>query len=180
MNLIDQISQISHEASTKFSGLSESQLNWKPEPAKWSIAQCLDHLIVSNKTYYPSFEKLLSHSYRLSFLQKLNPFKKMLGPMMVRSMGKESKKSFKSPKIFEPTTSNIKPDILNDFFRHQEEMKEYYKRLTQLDTKNLIIASPVSSLITYTLADGLELLVVHEQRHMKQAENVLNHPNFPK
>ena len=100
--------------------------------------------------------------------------------MMVRSMGAASKKTFKSPKIFEPTTSNIKPDILNDFIRHQEELKEYYKRLTQLDTKNLIIAYPASSLITYTLADGLELLVVHEQRHMKQAENVLNHPNFPK
>src|SRR6187549_957351 len=109
MTLIDQISKISHEATEKFSGLSESQLNWKPEPAKWSIAQCLDHLIVSNKTYYPSFEKLISHSYRLSFLQKLNPFKKMLGPIMVRTMGKGSKRAFKAPKIFEPASSNISP-----------------------------------------------------------------------
>ena len=100
--------------------------------------------------------------------------------MMIRSMGTASKKTFKSPKIFEPTSSNIRPGILNEFVMHQEELKQYYKRLGQLDTKNLIIASPVSSLITYTLADGLELLVVHEQRHMKQAENVLNHPNFPK
>jgi hypothetical protein len=180
MNLIDQISEISLKASEKFSGLTESQLNWKPEPAKWSIAQCLDHLIVSNKTYYPSFEKLISHSYRLSFFQKLNPFKKLPGPLMVRSMSSESKKTFKSPKIFEPTSSNISPRIVSDFINHQEEMKKYYQRLGQLDTKNLIMASPVSGFITYTLSDGMQLLAVHEQRHLKQAENVLNHPNFPR
>jgi hypothetical protein len=180
MTLIDQIIKISNEAREKFSGLSESQLNWKPEPAKWSIAQCLDHLIVSNKTYYPSFEKLISHSYRLSFLQKLNPFKKMLGPIMVRSMCKGSKKTFKAPKIFEPSSSNISPGIVNDFVKHQEEMKHYFQRLSQLDTKNLVIASPVTGFITYTLADGLELLAAHEHRHLTQAENVLNHPNFPR
>src|SRR5687767_5956985 len=179
MNLIDQISQISHEASTKFSGLSESQLNWKPEPAKWSIAQCLDHLIVSNKTYYPSFEKLLSHSYRLSFFQKLNPFKKIMGPLMVKYMSSDGKKTFKSPKAFEPSSSNITAGIVKEFIDHQEEMKKYFQRLGQLDTKNLVIASPVSGLITYTLADAMKLLAVHEQRHLKQAENVLNHPNFP-
>ncbi|MGZ5191176.1 MAG: hypothetical protein ACXWCZ_09170, partial [Flavisolibacter sp.] len=70
--------------------------------------------------------------------------------------------------------------ILNEFVKHQEELKHYFQRLGQLDTKNLIIASPVSALITYTLADALALLAVHEQRHIVQAENVLNHPNFPK
>lgn len=179
MTLIDQISEISQKAGEKFSGLSEKQLNWKPEPKKWSIAQCLDHLIVSNKTYYPSFEKLISHSYRLSFFQKINPFKKMLGPIMIKYMSNDGKKSFKSPKMFEPTSSNITSRIVSDFNDHQEEMKRYYQRLGQLDTKNLIVASPVSALITYTLADAMELLAVHERRHLKQAENVLNHPNFP-
>jgi len=179
MTLIDQISEISHKASEKFSGLSERQLNWKPEPAKWSIAQCLDHLIVSNKNYYPAFEKLISHSYRLLFLQKLNPFKKIAGPLMIKYMGSEGKKTFKSPKAFEPSSSNINAGIVTEFINHQEEMKKYYQRLGQLDTKNLIMASPVSGLITYTLADGMELLAVHEKRHLKQAENVLNHPNFP-
>ena len=31
--------------------LSEQQLNWKPSPDKWSIAQCLDHLAVTSSEF---------------------------------------------------------------------------------------------------------------------------------
>jgi hypothetical protein len=180
MTPIEQLESINMQVRENFSSLSDGQLNWKSEPAKWSIGQCLDHLIISNKTYFPSFEKLIYHRYKLSFLQKLNPFKKMLGPMMIRSLGPQQKKNFKSPTIFEPSASQISFTIVDDFLRHQEELKTYFRKLLQLDTKNLVLASPVSGLITYTLADCMQLIPAHEQRHTDQANKVLHHPNFPR
>ena len=44
----------------KFKTLSESQINWKPSPENWSIAECVDHLIVTNKLYLKEFEKQFS------------------------------------------------------------------------------------------------------------------------
>ena len=41
----------------KFKILSESQINWKPSLGNWSIAECVDHLIVTNKLYLKEFEK---------------------------------------------------------------------------------------------------------------------------
>src|SRR5215216_2499488 len=103
MQFIEQIQLTNKIVEQKFARLSPSQLNWKPDASKWSIGQCLDHLIVSNKTYFASFEKLIYHRYRLSFFQKLNPFKKLLGLMVKNSIGPEPKRKLTAPKIFQPS-----------------------------------------------------------------------------
>ncbi len=41
------------------SGLSNAQLNWKPAPEKWSIAQCLDHLTVASREFEGYFSDAL-------------------------------------------------------------------------------------------------------------------------
>ena len=180
MTPIEQLESINMQVRENFSSLSDNQLNWKSEPAKWSIGQCLDHLIVANKTYFPNFEKLIYHRYKLSFFQKLNPFKKIWGPLMVKYLGAQPTKKFKSPKIFEPSASHVAFTIVDDFLRHQEELKSYFQKLSRLDTKNIVLASPSIGLVTYTIADCMQLIAVHEQRHTNQANNVLNHPNFPR
>jgi hypothetical protein len=180
MNPTEEIEINSKRVQEKFSFLNIAQINWKAEPTRWSIGQCLDHLIVSNTSYFPAFEKLISHSYRLSFFQKLSPFKKLAGPLMIRSLGPNLKRKLGAPKIFEPSSSNIPADIVQSFLKHQQTLKTYFRQLMNLDTKNLVMASPVTAFITYTLHDAMQILIVHEQRHILQAENVLNHPNFPK
>ena len=178
MDVLQQLDLVSVIVYEKFSSLSAAQLDWKPDPSTWSIAQCFDHLIVSNKTYFPSFEKLIYHRYKLSFFQKLNPFKKTLGPVLIRLISPQGSKKFRAPKIFRPSPGSVSSNIIQDFLRHQDEIKTVFRSLLQLDTKNLVIASPISSFITYSLADAMELIVVHEQRHVRQANNVVAHPNF--
>jgi hypothetical protein len=180
MELIDQLDLVTRQAVQNFSSLNGEQLNWKPDPSTWSIAQCLDHLIVSNTTYFPTFDKLLRYEYSLPLAQRLNPFKKLLGPVMVKNLGPQLAKKFKNPKIFDPSSSTISTDILNNFTQHQEVVKNYFRQLLRLDTNNLVITSPVTSVITYSLQDGLQIIAGHEQRHINQALNIFNHPNFPK
>lgn len=180
MELIQQLDDIQDQVNRNFSSLSGEQLNWKPGPDNWSIGQCLDHLIVSNKTYFPSFEKFLRNEYRLPLFQRLNPFKKALGSMMIKTLGPNAVKKFHTPPIFEPSQSSITPTIFNDFSDHQRILKKYMEQLLQLNTKQLFMTSPVTPMISYSLDDALRILTGHEQRHVNQAINVLHHPNFPK
>lgn len=99
--------------------------------------------------------------------------------MMIRSLGPQPTKKFTAPKIFEPSSSDIH-SITSDFMHHQEVLKKYFQQLSALDGSKTVIASPVSSMITYSLNDALQILAGHEQRHINQALNVLNNPNFPK
>ena len=180
MDLIGQLDMVQLQAVQNFSLLSADQLNWKPDPSKWSIAQCLDHLIVSNSTYFPIFDKILANEYRLSFVQRLNPLKKLMGSMMSKTLGPQLVRKFHSPRIFEPSSSQINPGIVEEFSNLQNKLKNYFTKLLQPSLTKITVASPVSSIITYPLSDALKIIAGHEQRHLHQAINVLNHQNFPK
>jgi len=180
MDLIVSINNTTQKVSQNFSLLTNEQLNWKPDVSKWSIAQCLDHLIVSNSSYFPTFDKLINKTYQLPLLQKLNPFNKLFGPIMVRYLGPQSKQKLKNPKIFTPSTSTQPSTIIDDFSKHQEILINYFNQLNFLDKDKIVITSPASSFITYSLHHAMQIITVHEQRHINQAKNVLNHPNYPK
>ena len=180
MDLIVSINNTTQKVSQNFSLLTNEQLNWKPDVSKWSIAQCLDHLIVSNSSYFPTFDKLINKTYQLPLLQKLNPFNKLFGPIMVRYLGPQSKQKLKNPKIFSPSTSTLPSTIIDDFSKHQEILINYFNQLNFLDKDKIVITSPASSFITYSLHHAMQIITVHEQRHINQAKNVLNHPNYPK
>ena len=43
------LEEIARDAHTTFGGFEARQLNWRPEPARWSVAQCFDHLLTANR-----------------------------------------------------------------------------------------------------------------------------------
>jgi hypothetical protein len=57
--LISAANVNTEETRARFGGLAAEQLNWKPSADQWSVAQCMDHLVTTNGTYFPSFEKVL-------------------------------------------------------------------------------------------------------------------------
>ena len=50
------------ERAKDFIHLNEFQLNWKEDPKKWSIGQCLSHLHLASKYYLDRFDKLYSEA----------------------------------------------------------------------------------------------------------------------
>jgi hypothetical protein len=50
---------VADETPCAFGRLSAQQINWKPIEGEWSIAQCFDHLIISNRPYAPLIEEVL-------------------------------------------------------------------------------------------------------------------------
>jgi hypothetical protein len=180
MDLIEKINAVMQQADRYFSVLSKQQLNWRPETKKWSIAQCLEHLLNTNKTYFPGFDKILAGTHKLGFFQKLNPFKKMVGAYMIKQLGPLVKKKMKAPAIFQPSHSEVPADIVSRFLNQQKELVNYFLRLHPLQTTRINIASPVTPFIVYSLSDAMKIIAGHEQRHLNQALDVLNHTNFPK
>ncbi|HEU4469491.1 MAG TPA: DinB family protein [Flavisolibacter sp.] len=179
MDFVTQLAGVQAQAAQYFSSLPAAKLNWKPQPDKWSIGQCLHHLIVSDSTYIDTFDRLLNGSYKLPLVQRLNPFKKALGPMMIKTLSPEPKKKFKAPALFRPAESSLPADIVPRFIDHEENMKGYFQKLSLLDTNGIVITSPVSAVISYSLADCMQIIVNHGQRHLNQAKNILDHPKFP-
>ncbi len=168
MNYSEKLNEISKSVENNFGPLNPTQLNWKSEPNVWSIAQCLQHLIVSNEKYFPIFENVSSGKHKMTFWEKYNPLTNYTGKTMVKTLGPVVTKKFVSPKLFLPAFSEIKSSIIDEFLAHQNKLTAFYTKLKDEKYDNVIVTSPVAALLSIKLRDVQTILVVHEERHLQQ------------
>ena len=171
---IKSFQEIGKSVFEEFSSLNSEQLNFKANPNEWSIAQCLDHLIVSNEKYFPELQKIHAKNYKMTFWEWNNPFSKKIGRQMIQNLGPVVSKKYVSPKIFQPGKSTIRISIVSDFVQHQNKLIDLIKAISPEQYSKLKVSSPVAALITFSLADLIKLLLAHEQRHLEQMRRVRN------
>jgi hypothetical protein len=168
-----QIDKITESFVTDFKSLSTEQLNWKPNPQSWSIAQNINHLIVVNETYFPVLASLKEGTYKTPFIAKLGFLVSFLGKTILDAVKPDRIKKMKTFPIWEPTISNIKHDILDQFIKHQKELKHQIETSKELLKKGTVISSPANRNIVYKLEIAFDIIVSHEQRHLEQAKELL-------
>jgi len=173
-NWISTIDAVTSGFKEKFGNLTAEQLNWKPNEQTWSIAQNIDHLIVINETYYPVIKSIRKGTYKLPFMGKMGFMVNSLGKMILNSVQPDRKRKIKTFPIWEPSKSNISPDILNRFEKHQEELKSMIAGSKDLLEKGTVISSPANKNIVYKLEMAFNIIVTHEQRHLEQAKEILS------
>lgn len=177
-NLINAANKVAEDARSVFGYLTPSQLNWKPAPERWSVGQCFDHLITTNKGYFPVVENVLAGK-KSTFLESLPVLPGLAGKLLIKSLDPSSTRKIKAPKKFQPAQSDIRASVINDFIDQQARIVEKMKATKHLDLEKIVITSPVSAAITYSLMDAYRIIVVHEQRHFQQAKRVTEESGFP-
>jgi hypothetical protein len=168
-----KIDETTNAFKKSFGMLTVEQLNFKPNPETWSIAQNIDHLIVINETYYPVIKSLREGSYKLPFMAKLGFMVNFLGNMILGSVQPDRKRKMKTFPIWEPAKSEISADILTRFEKHQTELKNMISGCEDLLQQGTIISSPANKNIVYKLETAFDIITTHEQRHLEQAKEVL-------
>lgn len=172
-NWITQIDETTTAFQTSFGALTEKQLNWKPNPETWSIAQNMDHLITINQTYFPILSALKADKYQPHFMTKIGFLTSFFGNILLKAVKPTTKKKIKTFPIWEPTTSQISGDILDRFAKHQEQLKQEIAAAKVLVEKGTAISSPANKYIVYKLATAFDIIVMHEKRHLEQAKALL-------
>ena len=102
------------------------------------------------------------------------------GKMVLKAVAPETTRKRKNPKIFNPSSSGVDEGIIRRFIEQQNDIVGYMKATEGMDLEKIIISSPVSPLITYSLIDAYRIMVTHEKRHFLQALGVLETSGFPK
>ena len=164
----------------EFSNMSLEQLNWKPSPESWSVGQCLDHLIVTDCLYFPTFKRIAENKYNMTSWQRWNPLSGLFGKILVSQLQENAKRKVNTAKIFSPSASQIDAGIMERFHKHLDSLLEYIGAFHNTELDRIIIASPASKFITYSLRNAVTLLVQHEHRHINQALKVKSKEGFPK
>jgi len=177
--LVDELDAITSLSKDRFAHLSSAQLNWKPGLDRWSIGQCFDHLMTANEPYFPIFERIAKGEKKNSLWESMPFVPGLFGGLLVKSLDPSSTRKLKAPKPFMPLASDLDDRIIERFAAQQEDLSEAMAALEGRDLDAIKVTSPALKLITYSLRDACTIIVVHEQRHLQQAERVLRSAQFP-
>jgi len=154
-------------------GLSETQLNFKAAPDKWSVKECIFHIALAEKNLWDMVEN--------SMKQPANPEKraeiKMTDEQLVKMMEDRSFK-VKTSEPFEPKNATWKTlDEAVDYFKDlRAEHIKYIKNTTE-DMRNHVVKMPFGSLDCYQIC---LMVASHSNRHTQQLNEVKTDANFPK
>lgn len=154
--------------------LPADQLNRRPAPDKWSAAECLQHLIITNRLYLPQLEAIVAGQYDPAPWHRLHGVGRYMGRYMLRYIDPHSTKPLPAPKIFLPSTSSLSPDVVLEFVQQQREVVlPLVERMQGIDLDRTMVHSPASSLLFYPLRDTLRMLYLHNARHLLQAQRAV-------
>lgn len=175
---IREIERVTAEVRRDFDMLSPEQLNWKPATDRWSIGECLEHLITANSLYFGIVEAILAGRYSKPFLGRIPGYAGLCGGMLVNAVSPQTARKTKTMPVFEPARSAVGANEVARFAEHQHRLVLTIRKSERLDLEKTIVTSPATSLIAYSLLDAWRLIAAHEARHLEQARDVAKTDGF--
>jgi uncharacterized damage-inducible protein DinB len=158
--------QTTEDVRMLVSGFSDEQLNRRPDAESWSIAQCLEHLVLTGEAYHPRVNDVLEKSgsgrkpYRPTVFGRL--FLAMGGPRV--------RLPLKAHRLFQPSRDAI-PDSAGRLIEQQAELIDLLSKAEYADLRTRVPA-PHLRLLSLNVGETLTMLVRHQQRHVAQAQRV--------
>src|SRR5689334_20717888 len=138
--IVKELESVSEDVKANFASLSPEQLNWRPAPDSWSVAQCLDHLIKSNEEFYPELDSLAAGTRKNTLWQSWSPLSGIAGGFLVTTLKKDGNKVKTNQKMTPP--SDIAPDIIDRFLQHQSDFAAKIRSTGSSDWRRVVLTSP--------------------------------------
>jgi hypothetical protein len=162
-------------------GLTAAQLLWRPGPERWGIADCFEHLVSTGAAYYPRVSAALAAAPPEGPASRARwaavPYRPTwFGRWFVRAAGPGGRPiRARGPFVPPPAT----PDAPVRFLGQQATLRTLLDQAEGRDLRGIKVRSPLSRWLTLRLGECLEMLVVHQLRHLEQAERVRAAAGFP-
>lgn len=175
----NQFEAVKIDAENLLVGLNDLQFNWRPSSNKWSMAECIDHLIVTGRLSIANIYHSISDA-RSRGLLSLGPFRySLIEKFFVRAMEPQSRMKFKAPKVYVPSPNHSCAELRTSFIKLQDEFLLCLKESDGIDLSRVKVSNPVSKWIRFSLGQEFAFNTAHERRHLWQARQILSHPEFP-
>ena len=157
--------------------LTPRQFNFEPEPDKWSVGACIEHLNISMGAYLDIMEPTVKKTNRKS--NETYTGGTLMGRLLLRAL-QQPGWHFPAPRSFLPENNELKPSRIRDVFEKQiSRLQLILEDCYGLAIGKIKISWPVFRPVKISLAQAIELQVLHNDRHLKQAERVIQNKNFP-
>lgn len=174
-----QLESVNVEARELLGGLSDAQTSWQPEPGRWSIGQCISHLIVAGRADVPHIERAIKDAHARGVLGtgpfRYNPLERLL----TWSMDAPAKIKVRNPKVYTPSLLYSVEDLSRDFFGLQADLLRLLGEANGLHLRRVRVKLPMTNLFRLSLGQEFAIMLAHERRHLAQARRITHSGDFP-
>jgi len=157
-------------------GLSAAQWNFKSAPDRWSIAECADHIALS-ETFI--FGRITDGVLKTPLTPEKRETTKGKDEVLVKILQDRSFKA-KAPEPLDPTKTPMSPEESTKKFLEGRAKTEEFIKTTQEDLRDHMFDHPVPAIGTLDAYQWVLLISGHTRRHTLQILEVKADPNFPK
>ena len=168
---VDHLNQTRADLLAAVQGLSETQLNFKPAPDRWSVLECVQHITLASQGLFGFMQGTLKTPNDSGFKSGVTD------EQFIKSVEDRSAK-FQAPEPFKPVHSPYKnlDETLKAFNAGRDSLITYVNT-TSDDLRGHIAKMPFGNIDAYQI---ILLISAHTNRHTQQLNEVKADPNFPK
>lgn len=175
-----QFEDVSARADAIAGPLRDDQFTWSPQPGIWSIGHCFDHLNVTARRYLPLLDEGIADAMRRGVYGEGPYAYAWLGRLFAHLNEPPARLRVKSPAMFLPAPDRPRAEVVAALRAYQVQFIDRLRQANGLDLARARVSSPVTRWIRMSLGSGFAVMAAHERRHLRQAENLTRHPDFPR
>lgn len=159
----------------KFKQINIEILNSRIEEGSWSILECIEHLNLYGDFYIPEITNRINSS-------KTSPSKNfnsgVLGNYFAKSMlPKKKLNKMKTFKVMNPMGSKLEKNTIDRFLFQQSQILDLLDKSNTVNLNKTKTSISISKWIKLKLGDTFRVVIYHNDRHILQANKILDQKN---
>jgi hypothetical protein len=158
--------------------LTRAQFNWRADPSRWSVGQCIHHVTLTARLYPAEIERMIEES-RARASQRAYREGRIAG-MVVSGMEPPPKMRVRTMRKVVPAADLEPEQTLAEFDAIHVQLEELMIAADGVSLQHARMRSPFLPLLRFTLGQAFAVNVAHARRHLWQAREVRQHPSFPR
>ena len=170
IGVVTDFSVAQRRAGSLVDNRSAAELNWRPDGKRWSILQCIEHLVLTNQLLLDAIKQALDGQAEAGAeCGRIMPTR-IWRILLAMTEPQVRLKGF-APRVLHPALVLDTDRTLTAFAASHERLRLLAAQCQGLDINRVRFRHPVMRL-KMSVGEAFLLLVVHEQRHLRQAEVV--------
>lgn len=152
-------------------GLSDQQMQYKPDENSWSVAQVVEHIIIVEAALKSMLEERINAGETPDQMAEV----KMTDEEVVALITNRNDKIQTQPQ-FQPSGKFTSADDAIEAFDDQREMTVDWLKDSDANMRNYVNEFPFGKIDAY---QTVLFMAGHSERHTAQIEEIKNNPDFP-
>ncbi|HKC65428.1 MAG TPA: DinB family protein [Pyrinomonadaceae bacterium] len=169
--IFQKIDETRERIFKRVEGLSDEQLNSRPAPNAWSVAEIVEHLAKIESLLLGMMKMMLMKAESVS--QKSDGAHVEFKPFSLDEFIERARnEKFTAPESASPSGKEHLSNSLAQLRRSREELQSLSPRIEAIDLANVTYRHPAFGPLNFY--QWLAFIGIHEERHLRQIESALS------